>query len=136
MKNRIALLGCAIICLAGLLVLPVSAAIAHPVSSGNPINQSLRNDLWNVHANHRLSAFENNVTAADDTIAVLDHYNYDTSILGAIQSNISQHHDSLAAALSGKDRDQLRTINAELKGLWKDFGREIHQLIRNNVQTG
>ncbi len=133
MKTKIALFACAMVCMVGMLVLPVSAAIGQP--SGNPINESLKNDLWNVHAHHRLAAFENNVNSTGGAIAVLNQYNYDTTILGAIHKNISGKHDALQTALQNEDRDQLRTINTELKGQWKDFGKEMRQLIRNSTQT-
>jgi hypothetical protein len=45
-------------------------------------------------------------------------------------ATISDKRTSLDTALTNKDKESLKTINADLLSLWKQFGREMKDSIR------
>jgi len=118
-----------------LLALPASAlgAGGEPAEMGEGgIDPGLKEELWNIHVEHRLSDFEFHVGAAQDAIAALGRYGYDTAGLSEILSTISAKHDALETALRERDRDQLKAINSELRQLWKEFSQEFRQVLKGS----
>ena len=141
MKRTIAL-GLVVIglVLTAMLVLPAAAAPKaagvhtpkNPVNTSN-LNPALKTDLWNLHVQERLAQFDLNVKKSSDTIAVLDKYQYDTSSLSGILSNITGQRQTLENALNAKDKNALSSFNKELAGLWKDFGSTLKTLLSTSA---
>jgi len=135
MTRRHILIAGLIVSLFLLLALPASAfgAGGEPAGmGGGTIDPGLKEELWNIHVEHRLSDYEYHVGAAQDAIAALGRYGYDTARLSEIVSTISAKHDALETALKGKDRDQLKAINSDLRQLWKEYSQEFRRVLRGN----
>jgi hypothetical protein len=118
-------------CIIGMMVLPAAAA---PNGQGNDngaqIDQGLKDDLWANHYQYRLSGFDTNVQRATGVIAILNTYNIDTTQPQSTLTIINGKRSALETALAGKDKEKLKTINAELKTLWEQFRTEIKESIR------
>jgi hypothetical protein len=112
------------------LALPAAALAPAAGTAGAGIDPGLKDELWNIHTQHRLDRFDGNVETAREAIAALERYGYETSGLSATVDAISGHRDALAAALEARDREELRNINIELVSLWMDFRQEAKQLLK------
>lgn len=133
MTKRTVLIAGLLFCLVGLLILPAAAAVVGGESAGQgegAIDQELKDELWNIRVQHRLFDYENHIDAAADAIEVLERYGYDTSGLSATLGEISAQHDALETALNAKDREGLKSINADLRHLWNEYRQEFKQLLR------
>jgi hypothetical protein len=120
-------------CLIGMLVLPAAAVATgggSVVSGEGAIDPELKDELWGIHVQHRLDVYERNVQAAGDAIEALGRYGYDTIELSDTLDEISENHDPLAAALNDRDREELKSINADLRHLWKEYRQEFRQLLK------
>jgi uncharacterized protein YpuA (DUF1002 family) len=120
------------ICLIGMLVLPVAAA---PVGQGangqtSAIDQGLKDDLWNNHHQYRLQEFDLHVQRANSVISILNNHNIDTTQMQATLTTISGERATLDTALTNKDKEGLKTINADLLSLWKQFAQEMKDSIK------
>jgi hypothetical protein len=127
MKRIHVLAAIALVSLVAALALP--AAALPNVSERAAMDPELKDELWNIHTQHRLERFDNNVEAAGEAIDAVERYGYDGSGLSATIDNISGHRDSLAAALDARDREELRSTNVELISLWMEFRQEMKQLL-------
>lgn len=131
MTRRMLLGAAALICLICILVVPVAAVPSGTGPAGSAsIDPGLKEELWTVHAEHRLDSFDRNIEAAGDAIAALDAYAYDTTKLSGILDSISAQRSVLSAALDGRDRDALKDVNSGLRQLWKDYRYELRQLLK------
>lgn len=122
------------LCLIGMLVLPAAAAqtAQKAIIKGNSIDQGLKNDLWASHRQYRLERFDLNEEQATGVIAILDQYGIDTAACKNTLTTISSKRPGLEAALSAPDRAKLKTINAELRTLWKQFFKDIRDALREH----
>jgi Spy/CpxP family protein refolding chaperone len=124
------------------LIVPVAAANAAPGGQGGPgahnrdrlmntsnLDPALKDDLWALHSNERLAQFDLNVKKGQDTIAVLNNHNYDTSDLTGILSQIISNRSALENAITGKDKTALKTVNKDLLDLWKQFGKTMKKVL-------
>lgn len=132
--TRRSLLGMgALLCLFAILAVPASASVngaGITGSASNQIDPGLKDELWNIHVQHRLDIFNRNVQAADDAMEALEEYGYETSELSTILADISGKEGALTGALNARDREALREVNAELLHLWKDYRFEMRQLLK------
>jgi hypothetical protein len=118
-------------CIIGMMVLPAAAA---PGGQGNgngaQADQGLKDDLWANHYQYRLSGFDTNVQRATSVIAILNKYNIDTTQPQSTLATISSKRSSLETALSSKDQESVKAINAELKTLWEQFRSEMKESVK------
>ena len=117
-----------------MLVLPAAAA---PVGQGtnvnaNAIDQGLKDDLWNNHVTERMQEFNLHVQHATDVIAILNKYGIDTTQMQNTLNSISAKGTELQTALNNKDKDALKTINNDLKELWKQYLQEMRDSIKDH----
>lgn len=119
-------------CIIGMMVLPAAAASNGLGTNGNgtQIDQGLRDDLRANHYQYRLSGFDTNVQRATSVIAILNKYGIDTTQPQSTLTTISGKRSALETALSGKDQERVKAINAELKTLWEQFRNEMKQSIK------
>ena len=118
-------------CLIGMLVAPAAAAPAGqgPTAKVSTVDQGLKDDLWTNHQQYRLQAFDMNVQRATSVISVLNKYGIDTSACSGTLSTISGKRSALETALINKDKDGLKTVNADLRTLWQQFRTEMRDAI-------
>jgi hypothetical protein len=117
-------------CLVGMLVLPAAAAPAGQQTTGNAIDQGLKDDLWANHHQYRLQEFDLNVQRANSVISILDKYSIDTTQVQATLTTITGERAALDTALTNKDTAGLKTINADLQSLWKQFAQETKDSVK------
>jgi hypothetical protein len=96
------------------------------------VEQGLKDDLWANHQQYRLQAFDMNVQRATGVISILNQYGIDTTACTGTLSTIGSKRSSLETALTNKDREGLKTINADLKTLWKQFRTEMRDAIKEH----
>jgi len=121
-------------CLVGMLVLPAAAA---PVGQGtnvnaNAIDKGLKDDLWNNHVTERMQEFNLHIQHATDVIVILNKYGIDTTQMQNTLNFISAKGTELQTALNNKDKDALKTINNDLKELWKQYLQEMRDSIKDH----
>ena len=119
-------------CLIGMLVLPAAAA---PAGQGTTvqkaaIDQGLKDDLWANRYMYRLQEFDLHVQRANSVIGILNKYSIDTSQMQATLTTISGERSAIDTALTNKDEESLKTINANLESLWKQFMQEMKDSIK------
>jgi hypothetical protein len=134
MIRRSILITGVLLCLIGMLALPAAAVATgggSVVSGKGAIDPELKDELWGIHVQHRLDRYERNVQAAGDAIETVGRYGYDTGGLSEILDEISEQHALLAAALNDRDREELKSINADLRHLWKEYHQEFRQLLKS-----
>jgi hypothetical protein len=121
-------------CLIGMLVLPAAAApaVQGTITKMSTVDQGLKDDLWANHQQYRLQAYDMNVQRATSVISILNKYGIDTTACISTLSTISSKRSSLETALTNKDREGLKTINADLKTLWKQFRTEMRDAIKDH----
>jgi hypothetical protein len=121
-------------CLIGMLVLPAAAAPAGQGTTAkvSAVDQGLRDDLWANHEQYRLQAFDMNVQRATSVISIMNKYGIDTTACSSTLSTISGKRSALESALTNKDQEALRTINADLKTLWQQFRMEMRDAVRDH----
>ena len=119
-------------CLIGMLVLPAAAAPAGQGAFGQKsvIDQGLKDDLWTNHHQYRLQEFDLHVQRANSVTGILKKYNIDTTQMQATLSTISGERAALDTALTNKDKEGLKTINANLVSLWKQFAQERKDCVK------
>jgi len=124
-------------CLIGVLVLPAAAAPAGQAGSGqvSAIDQGLKDDLWANHHQYRLQEFDLHVQRANSVIGILGKYNIDTSQMQATLASITDKREALDTALTNKDQAALKTINADLTALWKQFIQETKDAVKAHYTT-
>ena len=124
-------------CLIGMLVLPAAAAPAGQATSAkvSTIDQGLRDDLWANHQQYRLQAFDMNVQRATSVISILNKYGIDIPACTSTLSTISDKRSALETALTNKDKEGLKTVNADLKTLWQQFRTEMRDAIKDHYGT-
>lgn len=120
------------LCLVGMLVLPAAAAQNGQASamSGSTADQGLKDELYANHQLYRLQRFDMNVEQATGILAILDTYGIDTTSSKNTLTTISGKRSGLEAALDARDPTNLKTINAGLKNLWKQFRTDIRDALR------
>jgi hypothetical protein len=121
-------------CLIGMLVLPAAAAPAGQgtVAKVSTVDQGLKEDLWANHQQYRLQAYDMNVQRATSVISILNKYGIDTTACTGTLSTISGKRSALEAALTNKDREGLKTVNADLRTLWQQFRTQMRDAIRDH----
>lgn len=114
------------LCLIGIVVLPAAAATIGQTATGqgSGIDQGLKDDLWANHHQYRLEHFDLNVQRANSVISILNKYDIDTTQMQATLASITGERGALDTALTNKDKESLKTINANLVSLWKQFAQE------------
>ena len=119
-------------CLIGMLVLPAAAAPAGQVTAGqaSAIDQGLKDDLWANHHQYRLQEFDLHVQRANSVIGILNKYSIDTTQMQATLTTISGERAALDTALTNQDKESLKTINADLLSLWKQFEQEMKDSVK------
>ena len=119
-------------CLIGMLVLPAAAAPTGQVATAklSAVDQGLKDDLWANHQQYRLQGYDTNVQRANSVIAILNKYGVDTTTCQATLSTISGKRSALDTALTSKDKEGLKAVDADLKILWQQFRTEIKDAIR------
>jgi hypothetical protein len=119
-------------CLLGMLTVPVAAAAnGQGVNAQGPaIDQNLKDDLWANHHQNRLKEFDLHVQRAESVIGILDTYNIDTTKVQTTLTTISGKRAALDDALAAKDREELKTINADLVALWKQIRVDMRDSIK------
>jgi hypothetical protein len=123
----------ALLCLIGILAVPVAAFNpgANGVTSDNgSIDPGLKDELWTIHAEHRLARYDLNVQTAGDVIGALNAHGYSTGNISATLDEIGGEREALSSALQTRDRTALRDINQDLLGLWKNLRQQFRQLLR------
>jgi hypothetical protein len=121
-----------VLCIIGMLVLPAAAAPSGQAATGKgtTIDQGLKDDLWANHQHYRLEIFDMNINRAGSVITILNKYGVDTTSARNTLSTITGKRPALEAALSARDREGLKTVNADLMTLWKQFRTDIREAIR------
>jgi len=119
-------------CLIGMLAVPVAAAAnGQGVNvQGQAIDQNLKDDLWANHHQNRLKEFDLHVQRATSVIGILDKYNIDTTKVQATLTTISGKRAALDDALTTKNREELKTINADLMSLWRQIRMDMRDSIK------
>lgn len=124
-------------CLIGMLVLPASAA---PDAKGTnikagKIDPGLQEDLIKTHIKNRLETFDLHVQHAKDIIDVLETHQIDTSRPQAILDQFVAMRPELERALTSHDREAVKTVNAKLAELTKQFFQAVRDAIRASAAT-
>jgi hypothetical protein len=124
-------------CIIGMMVLPAAAAPQKLAANGNMtmIDQGLKDDLWSNHQQYRLQEFDTNVQRANSVIIILNKYSIDTTEMQGTLSTFSSKRSELETALTSRDKENLTTINEELKTLREQFRAEMKESIRAQVTT-
>jgi hypothetical protein len=119
-------------CLIGMLVLPAAAAPTGQATTAklSTVDQGLKDDLWANHQQYRLQGFDTNVQRANSVITILSKYGVDTSTCQATLSTISGKRSALETALTSKDKEGLKTVDADLKTLWQQFRTDMKDAIK------
>jgi len=133
-KNTILRSAFVAFCLIGMLVLPVAAApaVQGTTAKVSTVDQGLKDDLWANHQTYRLQAYDMNVQRATSVISILNKYGIDTTACTGTLSTIGGKRSALETALTNKDKEGLKTINADLKTLWQQFRTEMREAIRDH----
>ena len=119
-------------CLIGMLVLPAAAASAGQGTTVQKaaIDQGLKDDLWANRHTYRLQEFDLHVQRANSVIGILNKYSIDTNQMQATLTTISGERAALDTALTNQDKESLKTINADLLSLWKQFEQEMKDSVK------
>ena len=135
--NSKTILGSAVLalCVIGMLVAPAAAAPAGQGMKNATIDQGLKDDLFANHQQYRLQAYDMNVQRANSVIAILGKYGIDTTNCQSTLATISGERAALETALTNKDKEGLKTVNAELKKLWQQFRTDIRDSIRSHYSA-
>ncbi|MGA2914392.1 MAG: hypothetical protein ABSE07_12900 [Methanoregula sp.] len=72
---------------------------------------------------------------ATSVISILNKYGIDTTTYQNTLSTISSQRSTLETALTAKDKDELKTVNAELKTLWQQFRRDMRDAIKATMAS-
>ncbi|MEN6443975.1 MAG: hypothetical protein ABFC71_09525 [Methanoregula sp.] len=122
------------LCLIGVFVLPAAAATTAQASTGQAsvIDQGLKDDLWTNHYQYRLQEFDLHVERANSVISALNTYGIDTTQMRATLATITGERAALDTAIANRDTAALKTINADLVPLWKQFIQEMKASVREH----
>jgi hypothetical protein len=127
------------LCLIGMLVLPAAAAPGNgqmAKMNGSAVDQGLKDELWANHQQYRLQQFDTNVQRANSVLTILSKYGVDTTTCQATLSTISGKRPALETALTSKDKEGLKTVNEELRTLWKQFRTGMKDALRAKYGKG
>jgi len=133
-KNTIITSAFVAFCLIGMLVLPAAAAPAgqETMAKMSTVDQGLKDDLWANHQQYRLQAYDMNIQRATSVISILNKYGIDTTACTSTLSTISGKRSIVETALTNKDKEELKTVNADLKTLWQQFRTEMRNAIKGH----
>jgi hypothetical protein len=126
-------------CLIGMLVLPAAAEPGNghiAKMNGSAVDQGLRDELWANHQQYRLQGFDTNVQRSNSVIGILGKYGVDTTESQATLSTITSKRTELETALAGRDRDNLKTVNEELRTLWQQFRTDMKDALKDRYGKG
>jgi hypothetical protein len=123
-------------CLIGMLVLPAAAAPSVQGTTAHAIDQGLKDDLWANHQQYRLQRYDTNIERAASIISILNKYGIDTTACTSTLSTISSKRPALETALANRDRAGLKTVEADLRTLWKQFMTEMRDAFKNHYGKG
>lgn len=127
------------LCVIGMLALPASAAPL--TTTGSPakistVDQGLKDDLWTNHMQYRLARYDLNVQQANAVITILQKYRIETTACQATLTTIEGKRADLLSALEAKDREKLKTVNGDLKTLWKQFLKDVREAVKTHYGRG
>lgn len=127
------------LCVIGMLALPASAAPL--TTTGSPakistVDQGLKDELWASHMQFRLARYDMNVQQANAVMTILQKYTIDTTACQATLTTIEGKRADLQSALVSKDREKLKTVNEELKTLWKQFHKNLRDAVKSHYGRG
>ena len=124
-------------CLIGMMVLPASAAsgLQGMNERAVKIDAGLQDDLWKTHAENRLETFDLHVQHGKDIIDVLETHQIDASGPQAVLDQFAVMRPELEQALSNHDRNALKTVNAKLIELARQFRQSVRDAIRASAGT-
>jgi hypothetical protein len=120
------------LCLVGMIVLPAAASTGPATGQASVIDQGLKDDLWANHDQHRLQEFDSHVQRANSVIGILNKYSIDTTQMQATLATITGERTALDTALANRDTAGLKTINANLVSLWKQFAQEMKASVKGH----
>jgi hypothetical protein len=128
------ILGSAVLafCIIGMLVAPAAAAPAGQGTKNATIDQGLKDDLWANHQQYRLEVYDMNVQRANSVISILGKYGIDTTNCQSTLATISGKRTALETALTNKDKEGLKIVDADLKTLWQQFRTEMKDAIKSH----
>jgi len=109
---------------------PVAAHQVNAARANSTVPQDVANDLLGVHLKYRLQQFDLNIQKATDVIGVLDKYHYDTVSLKTTLAEIQAKRPALESAITAKNKDVIRAVNLEIINLWKEFGKNIKNVLK------
>ena len=119
-------------CIIGMMVLPAPAAsdVQGLNARAVKIDSGLQDDLWKTHAENRLEIFDMHVQHAKDVIDVLEAHQIDAGGPQAVLEQFAAMRPELEQALNNRDRDALKTVNAKLIELTRQFLQSVREAIR------
>jgi hypothetical protein len=82
MKNKHSVVAGILLCLMGILAVPVAAFTFNgqkTPSDNSPNDPGMKDELWAIHADHRLERYNSNIQAAGKVIATLNSHGYNTA---------------------------------------------------------
>jgi hypothetical protein len=129
----------ALFCLIGLLVMPATAAPGNgqiAKLNGSAVDQGLKDDLWANHQQYRLKQFDTNIERSNSVITILGKYGVNTTPCQSTLSTISGKRSALETALTSKDKEGLKTVDADIRTLWEQFRTEMQDAIRGHYGKG
>lgn len=128
-----------VLCLAVLTAAPCAArqdanqAGLNPVKSDR-INESLKNELWNLHTEYQLKIFDLHMEQGQRIVTAIGSHGYNTSSLDQTLDKILNHRQTLSVALDARDHDDERSADRSIRHEWKEFFQSMKNLIR--MDTG
>jgi len=126
------------LCIIGMLVFPAAAAPGGQGTSAkvSAVDQGLKDDLWANHQQYRMQIFDMNVQRATSVFGILNKYGIDTTSCQATLTTISGKRSELDAALTARDQEKLKTVNAGLRTLWQQFRTNVKDAIKGHYGKG
>ena len=126
------------LCLATFLIAPVAAVPREKISASpaylkpGVINESLKEELWAIHADYRMKIFEIQLEQGQQIISVLDGYGYETGNLETSLGDIERVETNLSDTLETQNRSALKQVDKDIRSTWKDFFKSLRSLIRGD----
>jgi hypothetical protein len=126
------------LCIIGMLVFPAAAAPAGQGTSSkvSAFDQGLKDDIWENHKQYRMQIFDLNVQRATSVIGILNKYGIDTTSCQATLTTISGKRSELDTALTARDQEKLKTVNAGLRTLWQQFRTAVKDAVKGHYGKG
>jgi hypothetical protein len=126
------------LCLATFLIAPVAAVPKEKIPAGpanlkaGTINESLKEDLWAIHADYRMKNFVLQLEQGQQIISALHSYGYEAGDLESSLADIESLETNLSDALVSQNRSALKQVDKDIRSTWKDFYKSLRSLIRDD----